>query len=115
MFLCVCLSQHHHTRAAAAGELGEALHGEGACGAEGRRRREGGGGFSVARRRANSCAGAGAPQLRRGSDIQIWAGLPCGLGDTLQPAPPPLYSGPASSLGMALKKEIKFPPESKAP
>lgn len=72
-------------------------------------------GFSVACRRANSCAGVGAPQLRRGSDIQIWAGLPCGLGDTLQPAPPPLYSGPARSLGMALKKEIKFPPESKAP
>ncbi len=34
---------------------------------------------------------------------------------TLQSAPPPLYSGPARSLGMALKKEIKFPPESKAP
>lgn len=47
------------------------------------------GGFSVACRRANSCAGVGAPQLRRGSDIQIWAGLPCGLGDTPQPAPPP--------------------------
>ena len=28
---------------------------------------------------------------------------------------PLLYSGPARSLGMALKKEIKFPPESKAP
>lgn len=74
-----------------------------------------GGGFSAACRRANSCAGVGAPQLHRGSDIQIWAGLPCGLGDTPQPAPPPLYSGPARSLGMALKKEIKFPPESKAP
>lgn len=36
-------------------------------------------GFSMACRRANSCAGVGAPQLRRGSDIQIWAGLPCGL------------------------------------
>jgi len=69
----------------------------------------------MARRRANSCAGAGASQLRHGSDIQIWAGLPCGLGDTLQPAPPPLYSGPARSLGMAFKKEIKFPLESKAP
>ena len=67
----------------------------------------------MACRRANSCAGVGAPQLRRGSDIQIWAGLPCGLGDTLQPAPPPLYSGPARSLGMALKKEIKFPQRAK--
>lgn len=72
-------------------------------------------GFSTACWRANSCAGVGAPQPRRGSDIQIWAGLPCGLGDTLQPTPPPLYSSPARSLGMALKKEIKFPPESKAP
>lgn len=27
----------------------------------------------------------------------------------------PAYSGPARSLGMALKKEIKFPPGSKAP
>lgn len=72
-------------------------------------------GFSVACQRANSCAGVGAPQLRHGSDIQIWAGLPCGLRDTLQPTPPPAYSGPARSLGMALKKEIKFPPGSKAP
>ncbi|KAK5870163.1 hypothetical protein PBY51_024819 [Eleginops maclovinus] len=62
------------------------------------------GGFSVACRRANSCAGVGAPQLRRGSDIQIWAGLPCGLGDTPQPAPPPLYSGPREEPWDGVKK-----------
>lgn len=45
--------------------------------------RGGGRRFSVACWRANSFAGVGAPQLHRGSDIQIWAGLPCGLRDTL--------------------------------
>lgn len=58
--------------------------------------------FNGAWRRANSRAGAGTPQRCLGSDIQIWDGLPCGLGDTLQPAPPPPYSGPARSLRMAL-------------
>lgn len=61
--------------------------------------RGGGAGFSVACQRANSCAGVGAPQLRRGSDIQIWAGLPCGLADTLQPAPPPPIQGLRGGLG----------------
>lgn len=57
------------------------------------------GGFSVACQRANSCAGVGAPQLCHGSDIQIWAGLPCGLRDTPQPTPPPPIQGPRGALG----------------
>lgn len=72
------------------------------------------GGFSAAHRGANSYAGVGAPQLRRGSDIQIWAGLPCGFGDTLQPAPPPPFRA-CEEPRMASKKEIKFPLESKSP
>lgn len=44
-------------------------------------------------------------------------GLGCHVGSEILRSRllPPLYSGPARSLGMALKKEIKFPPESKAP
>lgn len=45
-----------------------------------------------------------ALELRRGSDIQIWAGLPCGLGDTPQPTPPPAYSGPREEPWDGVKK-----------
>lgn len=72
----------------------------------------GGGGFSVACQRANSCAGVGAPPWLRYSDLG-WAAMWARRYSAADSSP--AYSGPARSLGMALKKKIKFPPESKAP
>lgn len=73
---------------------------------------EGGRGFNVACQRANSCAGVGAPPWLRYSDLG-WAAMWARRYSAADSSP--AYSGPVRSLGMALKKEIKFPLESKAP
>lgn len=111
--MSVCLSVTARQTRVVVGELGESLQ-------ENRGRSKWGGG-EEAEDLAWPVGGlipALALELLSSTVAQIFRfGLGCNVGSEILCSRllPPLYSGPARSLGMALKKEIKFPPESKAP